>query len=269
MLTGIENVQPICLVCEKVFNSEEQVRRHLRKHKITFQCYTLRYRYKDIHPECACGCGQKTVWCVGLKDFNKYVHGHHAKGRSKSDNEKQKIGKKNRVNMKKYMSEHPEIARERSRKMTLAGINEEANRRRSESVHRFWTSDNPLTHQRRKEASDRAIILLDQQKIGPNAPYKCQWRNNPFTEKPEYMHSSWESNFLDRCIQENYPVTKSHDIRIDYQQIDGTWHQYVPDFKSLSEDKLFEIKGNMTDNDKLKILAAQSLGYEVVLIEHD
>lgn len=81
------------------------------------------------------------------------------------------------------------------------------------------------------------------------------------------MHSSWETSFLMRCIEENYPVTKEHNIVIDYIQEDGTQHRYIPDFKSLEENILFEVKGHMTLNDEIKLLVAEAMGYEVVLIQ--
>lgn len=133
-------------------------------------------------------------------------------------------------------------------------------------MKRFWSSDSDLTHQRRDEASLRAIALLELNKIGPRAPFKQMWVDNPFTGQAEYMHSSWETAFLMQCIQEGYPVTKQHGIVIDYQQADGSWHRYLPDFKALEENVLFEIKGNMTENDELKLRAAETLGYEVVLV---
>ena len=92
------------------------------------------------------------------------------------------------------------------------------------------------------------------------------WVDNPFTGKAEYVHSSWETNFLMKCVAERYPVTKEHNIVIDYQQADGSWHRYVPDFKSIEENVLFEVKGVMTENDELKLSAAEALGYEVVLV---
>lgn len=256
-----------CSECSEVFNDAEQARRHLRKHGMTFQEYSLKHRYNNVEPTCKCGCGQKTAWNVALKGYAEFVLGHHAWGRKKSDDEKRRIGKKNSENMKRYMQEHPEVACAKASKMLLAGMNDASNKKRSESVRKFWSSNSPLAHQRRREASDRAIALLEENKIGPRAPFKQMWVDNPFTGKPEYMHSSWETAFLMMCVRENYPVTKAHGIVIDYEQSDGTHHRYVPDFKSVEENVLFEVKGNMTENDELKLRAAEALGYEVVLVQ--
>lgn len=256
-----------CKECNEVFNSAEQVRRHLRKHSMTAQEYSLKWDHGNIIPKCACNCGQETSWNVAAKAYVKFVHGHHAWGRKKSDDEKRKIGEANRVNMKRYMAENPSVARAKAYKMTLAGMNESSNAKRSASIHRFWSSGSDLSKQRRDEASLRAIALLEQNKIGPHAPFKQMWIDNPFTGQAEYMHSSWEIAFLTQCIREGYPVTKQHGIVIDYQQIDGSWHRYVPDFKALEESVLFEVKGNLTPNDELKLQAAESAGYEVVLVQ--
>ena len=61
-------------------------------------------------------------------------------------------------------------------------------------------------------------------------------------------------------------MTKDHGISFAYRQQDGTWHRYVPDFKVIGQQVLFEIKGRMTPNDELKLQAAEDAGYEVVLV---
>lgn len=256
-----------CQECSEIFNEPEQVRRHLRKHGMTFQEYSLRWRYNNIEPTCKCGCGEKTAWNIASKGYAEFILGHHAWGRKKSDDEKRRIGEKNSENMKRYMQNHPDVAKQRGLILSL-GLTLEARERGIAGMKRFWSSDSPLTHQRRREASDRAIALLEENKIGPRAPYRQMWIDNPFTGKAEYMHSSWETTFLMRCVRENYPVTKQHGIVIDYQQVDGTWHRYLPDFKALEEAVLFEIKGNLTENDELKLRAAEAMGYEVVLVRN-
>lgn len=184
---------------------------------------------------------------------------------------KRKIGEKNSLHMKQYMANNPDVARDRARRMSLAGTNEATNLKRSLSVNRFWSSDSDATKQRRKEASDRAIRLLSENKIGPQAPFKTCYVQNTFTGKDEYMHSSWETAFLSACIKADYPVTKDHSIRIPYVAHDGTDHVYVPDFVSLGGDnQLFEIKGLVRENDDLKLKACEAWcaanGYELVVI---
>lgn len=102
-----------CGECNEVFNDPEQVRRHLRKHGMTFQQYSLKWYYGNVEPVCRCGCGQKTSWNVASKGYAEFVLGHHAWGRKKSDEEKRQIGDKNRVNMKRYMQANPDVAKQR------------------------------------------------------------------------------------------------------------------------------------------------------------
>lgn len=117
-----------------------------------------------------------------------------------------------------------------------------------------------------RKLRDHAIKLLEQGKIGPQAPYKTEWKHNPFTDKDEYMHSSWESQFLDMCIELNIPVTKDHNIRIDWQSSDKNFHSYIPDFLGIENNIIYEIKPDyFQDNDEnviLKMEAAEKWAFE-------
>lgn len=233
--------------------------------------YTLRWKYSDVRPLCACGCGGKTDWNVALKDFTRYVHGHHALGRKKSDDEKRRIGEKNGENMKRYMREHPDVAKQRGATLS-SGLTEQSSERRSQSVKKFWSADSDETKRCRKGASERAIKLLELGKIGPHVPYKTCRVLNPFTGQQELMHSSWEMAFLNKCIEDAYPVTKAHDLRIPYVAHDGSEHTYVPDFVAINERVVFEVKGLLRENDDLKLEAlrrwAEREVFRVVLIDH-
>lgn len=157
---------------------------------------------------------------------------------------------------------NPDLKQKVAQSVTQAFKDPVKKRNLSDGQKRGWNNED-----RKRRQAEHAIRLQALGKIGPQAPFKTEWKHNPFTGKSEYMHSSWEVAFLDRCIREGYPVTKEHGIVIDYQQEDGTWHRYLPDFKSLEEKVLFEVKGVMTDNDELKLKAAEALGYQVVLIQ--
>jgi len=112
-----------------------------------------------------------------------------------------------------------------------------------------------------RKLRDHAIKLLSQGKIGPQAPYKTEWKYNPFTSADEYMHSSWESQFLDMCIELSISVTKNHDIRIDWIASDNSIHTYLPDFLGIDNNIIYEIKPDyFQDNDEdvqLKMAAAE------------
>ena len=128
--------------------------------------------------------------------------------------------------------------------------------KRSEGVRRFWT-ESPFAATLRKEASDRAVRLLTENKIGPHAPFKTEWKLNPFTGSEEFMHSSWETAFLDACVSRGHRVTKVHGITIPYIHPDGSTHTYVPDFLALDDRILYEIKGRHDEVDAAKWEAAQ------------
>ena len=120
------------------------------------------------------------------------------------------------------------------------------------------TSEVLLQSEQRKRASDHSCSLVERGIIGSSTRCKREWLFNPYTQKTEYMHSSWESRFLNKAIELGVPVTKEHGIRIPYTDVHGTARQYVPDFSTIDGDVLFEIKGYMTPNDELKIASCDS-----------
>lgn len=257
---------PECKECGEECSSDEFLRRHVRRHKMTAQEYSLKWVYDGKVPLCKCGCGKETSWNNARKAYAEFVLGHHAWGRKKSDEEKRAIGAANSVNMTRFMTEHPEYAKEKGRQLRSTWTPEkEANR--IAATRRAYAN---LTSEQRQRFRDHALRLLDEGLIGPQAPFKTEWVVNPFTERKEYMHSSWETSFLDRCIKEGYPVSKTHDLRIPYMAHDGSEHVYVPDFVALEDKVVFEIKGLMRENDDAKLQAldewADRNGYEVVVV---
>lgn len=123
----------------------------------------------------------------------------------------------------------------------------------------------------REFASQHAIRLQQEGTISPNNS-KCEFKHNPFSGVEEYMHSSWESVFLDANIKRNNPVTKNHGIVIRYTAEDGTKRSYIPDFLGINDKLLYEIKGRETTNDLLKYEAAmrycKANGLTFTIIKH-
>ena len=256
-----------CKECGEECPSDEFLRRHLRRHKITSQEYTLKWMYDGKVPYCRCGCGQETSWNVALKAYAEFVLGHHAWGRKKSEEEKKAIGKANSINMTRYMIEHPEHAKEKGRQLRSTWTPErEANR-----IEASKRASANLTNEQRQFFREHALRLLEVGLIGPQAPFKTQWMHNPFTGQDEYMHSSWESAFLQRCIEQGFPVTKKHDIRISYTDPNGVERTYVPDFVGLESPVIFEVKGRRDETVDLKEAACREWceenGYELFMIE--
>jgi len=190
-----------------------------------------------------------------MKNFTTFVKGHSSKGKTKTEDEKRRIGEKNKINMTRWMGKHPDVARKRGSLMNKATLTPEVQRKKSESIHRFWSSS-PFADLLRKEASERALKLLEEGKIGPQAPFKREWVHNPWSGKDEYMHSSWESSFFQTCLKRGYPVFKSHGITIPYVHPDGSQRTYVPDFYAPDDRVLYEVKGRHDEVDTAKWEAA-------------
>ena len=139
--------------------------------------------------------------------------------------------------------------------MNQATLTPEVQRKKSEAMAHFWSSS-PFAETLRSEASARAVRLLAENKIGPQAPFKREWKKNPWTGEDEYMHSSWESAFFDACVSRRYEVTKNHGMTILYAHPDGTTHTYVPDFYAAEDRTLYEVKGRWDEVDEAKWSAA-------------
>lgn len=281
----------VCKDCGTECSAPNALGYHLRKaHGTTYVEYLVRHEHGGIWPRCKCGSPRK--WHNGgFRDFcsrSCAASGEdNAMGRLKGE-ASPNFGKRRTAEQRARYSaaakkrwDGDDPRREQMKTQAYRDAQRAAQKEayattnRAEKVsqgnRRFWTSS-PLAQQRRREASDRAIVLLEQDKIGPCAPFKAKWKHNPFTGKEERMHSSWESAFLDRCVREGYPVTKEHGLRIPYAGGDGNQHQYVPDFVALHEPVVFEVKGLVREDDERKLAALQEWadanGHEVVLVDY-
>mgnify|MGYP001598123292 CR=1 FL=1 len=111
-----------------------------------------------------------------------------------------------------------------------------------------------VSKEMKRKYSKVAIKRIDEGTLGPHAPYKTEWKFNPFTKQKEYMHSSWETKFLDKCIHENKFVTKRHNVRIQYRD-DSIIREYIPDFYAPNDKTIIEIKAYIDENVEMKINA--------------
>jgi hypothetical protein len=153
------------------------------------------------------------------------------------------------------MMKSDEYRRAQSEANKLSYSTSDRAKKTSASIHRFWSSS-PFASLLRKEASARAVKLLAAGIIGPHAPFKTEWKLNPFTGQEEFMHSSWETSFLEAAIARGYHVTKSHGIIIPYTHPDGSQRTYVPDFYAPEDRTLYEVKGRHDEIDEAKWEAA-------------
>ena len=227
-----------CKECNTpVANSNNVLGRHLRKvHKLEFPEYLVKHEHDSQWPKCSCGCGEKLQWKKG--GFSKFIKEHSTRGELNP-----MYGKRGK--------DSPNYGKVRNAEHR-ANYSRAAQKRWKDKQDKFHTM---FTREYRRKLSEHAIKMLEAGKIGPQAPFKAEYKFNPFSDKEEWMHSSWESAFLDACIEENIPVTKAHSIRIDYTDTHGIDRQYVPDFKG--EGVLFEVKGHEKQDDLLKYRAAE------------
>jgi len=260
-----------CLECgDLVANSNNVLARHVRKvHSLEWPDYEIKHFHGGEAPKCKCGCGKYLKWKKG--GFASFVDGHATRGENnpmfgRRGEDSPNKGKKRTNEMKQRYSKAAQTRwsdPNDTRRETMASEEYRENMRliskevsqRPEVIQKksdwsnSWWKENP---EMKKVWSARACDLLEQGKIGPQAPYKAEWKLNPFTGKEEYMHSSWEARFLDTCVEKDIPVTKQHGIRIPYVDPNGVERTYVPDFITLDGTTLYEVMGYASPVDREK-----------------
>lgn len=273
-----------CNICDKEFKQANALSYHLRKeHNKNYEEYVIEFVYNGIRPTCKT-CGIKLpIRKGGFRKFCSKKCGatgiHNSmfgKTKEKCPNFGIKRTKEQKVNYKlgakKRWDLHGDMLRTmmKTQQYSLAQKesqikswenNIDRKNKVSNSLKLFWDT-NPKSKILRKKATDRAIAMLNKGIIGPQAPYKTKWVYNPFTNREEYMHSSWEEIFLKLCINNNCPITKEHEIRIKYKDENGILRIYIPDFIFLNEKKIIEIKGYYKILDLLKLKALKRWCYK-------
>jgi hypothetical protein len=195
------------------------------------------------------------------------VNGHNDAGYCSDDYVETKATKlKRSLKIRETYEANPKLRSKISQSVTKAFKDPVKLQNLSDGQKRGWQNE-----ERKERQRAHALRLLDAGLIGPQAPFKAEWVDNPFTGQKEYMHSSWETAFLQRCIQDDFPVTKRHDIRISYIDPNGIDREYIPDFVGLESPVLFEVKGRRDEVVDIKEKAClewcEKNGYELVMIE--
>jgi hypothetical protein len=266
-----------CRECGHECSATNALGYHLRKHGISYTDYVVKHEHSGVWPTCKCGKrlehkkGGFPRYCSVKCSSSGESNGMHGLRGEKSPN----WGLKRTEEQLKNYSEgalkrwqlHGEKLREMMKSDEYRQAQSEANRysyansdraeKVSKSVREFW-STSPLAATLRLAASDRAVRLLAEGKIGPSAPFKQEWKRNPWTGADEWMHSSWESAFMDAAIARGYEVRKDHGITIPYTHPDGSERTYVPDFYAPEDRVLYEVKGRWDAADIAKWEAAQA-----------
>lgn len=269
-----------CRECNRDFDSLESVFRHQRSHGQTAQAYVLKWDHSGVPPLCACGCGQNTAWNVGMKKYTSFIKGHSSKGRTKSEDEKRRIGEKNRVNMTQWMSRHPDVAAKHIQTMNAVNQGEESRRKRTESVHTTYDSMSP---EEKKKFSDHfkelwsdGTLVEAKKKAAETFKQRFASGEYDFAERNDKISESITQRYLDGGFEWStgqYTSTKSGKIcnyrsswelelmeildgddRIEswrYEPIsisyifEGKTRRYVPDFHVVTtsgSDLLVEVK---------------------------
>lgn len=261
-----------------VANSNNVLARHLRKvHQLEYDLYVVKHEYNDIWPVCKCGCNTKLKWhkggfptfasksCASKKE-NNGMYGRKGKDSPNTGKVRTEAHKKNYSRaatirwagpvgdvVRAIIASDEYKAKQRAAQLHVYQTTDRLQKTR-ESVIRFW-NESPLADEARKKIREASFRSLENgKKLGDM--FKTEWKMNPFTGKEEYMHSSWETRFLDECVNDNIPVTKVHKIRIPYRYKKRK-HEYMPDFVCEELSIVFEIKGWKTDIDVAKWKAAK------------
>ena len=275
-----------CKECNIEFDSLEFVYRHQRSHKRSAQEYVLKWQHDGKVPLCACGCGKNTRWNVGIRNFTTFIKGHSSKGRIKSEDEKRRIGEKNRINMKQWMSRHPDIAAKRGSEMSLART-PEIEARRIEATKSAYAS---MSSEDKKKFSDHAKELWQDGTLAAahakaSQTFKDRFANGEydFTERNDKIsatitqryldggfewstgqytssktgdtcnyRSSWERELMERLdLDPRVDIWKYEPLFITYTH-EGKSKRYIPDFMVVLDGQtlLVEVKPpSLTDTD--------------------
>jgi hypothetical protein len=78
-LNDINKSKLKCLECNLIVKDNRNLMFHItKKHEITHEDYIIKHHFNNIHPQCKCGCGEKTTFLKHDKInwFASYVKGH-------------------------------------------------------------------------------------------------------------------------------------------------------------------------------------------------
>jgi hypothetical protein len=265
-----------CEECGVLCATVEFLFRHLRAHGMSSQEYTLKWKYRGERPRCACGCENFPAWNVSYKDFSRYVHGHGSVGKKRTEEERKKIGEKNSINMKNFMSRHPDVAKNRA-KILRKGITPEVEKKRALAVKEAYnkmTSDDKLKFsEHTKRLWEDGTLVAAQDKARKtwctrfnNGEYDFTERNrkisNKITQKyldggfewaqgQYYSHknsitcnyrSSWELELMEMLDKDDrVTIWKYEPLSISYLDV-GVTRRYIPDFYVVYLEKEFLIE---------------------------
>lgn len=243
--------------------------------------------------KCECGCDQNVS--EGKNGWNRFIHGHHAKGRKKSEEEKRKIGEKNSINMKRYYEANPDEARKKINKMNLTHdaefhirrieatkkayelMSTEDKQKFSDHAKKLW-EDGSL-----REARGKAAQTFKQR--SKEGKYDFESRNDKISEsianryrsggfewsKGKYVsaktgvvchyRSSWEKLMMEELDSNPNVKTWEYEFASIKYELDEKSRRYIPDFHAVLFDSthvLIEVKPESLRKSKMNKAKRQS-----------
>jgi len=213
-----------------------------------------------------------------MRNYTTFIKGHSAKGRIKSEDEKRRIGEKNRANMTAWMARHPDIAAKRGESLnsnrtpefearrtasssaTYAAMTSEEKQKFSDHTKRLWKNGileeahvkASETYKQRfadgqydfTERNEKISQAITQRYLDGGFEWSAGQYTSPKTGKTCNYRSSWERQLMVLLDSDVRVTSWSYEpLSIPYT-IDGETRRYIPDFLVVFEDSdvLVEVK---------------------------
>ena len=214
-----------------------------------------------------------------MRKYTSFIKGHSFKGRTKTEDEKRRIGEKNRVNMKNWMARHPDVAARRVIDLN-SNRTPEFEARRTAASNKTYASMTPEDKQKfsnhTKKLWNEGILVEAHIKASETFKERFALGQYDFTERNDKISATITQRYLDGGFEWStgqYTSTKTGvlcnyrsswelelmtildgDDRIEswrYEPIsipyviDGKTRRYVPDFHAVTrtgEDMMIEVK---------------------------
>jgi hypothetical protein len=252
-----------CAICGHGFN---RLSNHVRRtHDMDYEDYLIKHEHGGVRPICACGrCGLPAPFTSSQgQGFKKYIHGHHAYVRVKSDDEKRRMGQKNSENMKRYWEDHPEEAAAQAH-VLRSGLTPEIEARRiqstiaanktpekrvavTRSMEERWKSGDMDEPKKRanetlregyasgrlivpEERRDRISAVITQKYLDGGFEWSRGAHTSTKTGKTVRYRSSWELRHMQHLDSDPAVVWWDYEPEIIRYEHGGRTRRYLPDF---------------------------------------
>lgn len=232
-----------------------------------------------------------------MKKYTSFIKGHSSKGRVKSEDEKRRIGEKNRVNMTAWMSRHPDVAAKRGITMSEArtpeieaqrieatkqayfAMSPEEKQKFSEHFKELW-NDGTLVKAKKKAAStfkqrfasgeydfternDKISAAITQRYLDGGFEWSTGQYTSTKTGRTCNYRSSWEAAYMEELDSRDDVVDWHYEpFSIPYT-LDERTKRYIPDFQVVLRDGrclIIEVKPpemTSTEMNNAKMIAAK------------